>query len=845
MRFTAYERALVVAGRIARERRLPPRGDLSTRGTRWIASRLDDRLDGRDGPSARRQRELLELEGFLGGLSIADSKDSGNAGHSWVRAMLIRITDRLPEPGALPPKDRHLARLYELLGREYVRYADWSTAAECFTGAALHWAAPRHVRRTYAQMVVLTMKEGDHAAARDGLEIIQGASHGPSAAFHRIAARILDPAPLLDAHAADGIERVHDLGIIPYTYLVSCLAQRLAADAQPERALGLLTTARARLAADRADDWLAGELEQAAAGIWTSLERYEEALGLALSAWAKLDAQRYRACSHTQRLSLWKNFGPTRRAALVSAVALGDERTVAELIESCRLQSLLGAAVEVEDDEKLAGSGIEATAGPADADAEDPDGGGSGTAGPLATPAPAPGDESAAADGSGPVVSSAVFTALNDALNSTLLHFPEPVSYQGTALLLPHYRTALPPKEAQGLAARPLDDALPEGVFWSTHIEDGLLFWFVARDGRPAGYGAQDLREFDRIKPVLLGLAGHSQSSERKTWSLFPYKRGPGDFYEPFTQLRSWRSAEEQIITRTIGQLLPPPLVDALRRAGADQPLRLTISAARELTCVPWAITMVPGTEERLIEKAVLRMWTSTPTQLRRASRDSRLPPGSPVPFLLACDNPDGSLRARTADSVVNEAAALLTASGPDGPGTKDALLAALHKIGPSTHGVFFYRGHGVHDSDPAWSALPLAEETYVQSGELFGAFDDGTPFLPMPTRVILSCCSSSTASALGGEGMGLAAGAIHSGADQVIATSLDIRDASFTEAFEDLLVRGMLDGQRTGDHADLLRRLQLRMLTEWKVFSVRGEDFDGEEIRDPHPIIWASFQAY
>ncbi|MFJ3726695.1 CHAT domain-containing protein [Streptomyces sp. NPDC090045] len=837
MRFTAYERALIVAGRIARERRLPRRGGLSTRGTRWIASRIDAYTNRHEGLPQRRCRELLELDGFLGGLSIADAKDSGNAGHSWVRALLIRITDQLPEPGALPSKDRHLARIYELLGREYVRYADWATATECFAGAALHWAARRHFRRTYAQVVVLTMKEGDHAAARVRLEVIQGASHGPSAAFHRIAARILDPEPHLGTDAADGIEQVHDLGIIPYTYLVSCLAQRLAADAQPERALGLLTTARARLAADRADDWLAGELEQAAAGIWASLERYEEALGLALSAWAKLDAQRYRACSHTQRLSLWKNFGPARRTALVSAVALGDERTVAELIESCRLQSLLGAAVEMDDDEKLADSGIDGKAGPADADAEDPDGGGAGAAEPLASPA--------AADGSGWVVSSAVTTAYEDALNSTLLHFPEPVSYQGTALLLPHYRSALPPEEAQGLAARPLDDALPEGVFWSTHIEDGLLFWFLARDGRPAGYGVQDLREFDRIKPVLLGLAGHSQSSERKTWSLFPYKRGPGDFYEPFTQLRSWRSAEEQIITRTIGQLLPPPLVDALQRAGADAPLRLTISAARELTCVPWAITMVPGTEERLIEKASLRMWTSTPTQLRRASRDSQPLPGSPVPFLLACDNPDGSLRERTADSVVNEAAALLTASGPDGPGTKDALLAALHKIGPSTHGVFFYRGHAVHDSDPAWSALPLAEETYVQSGELFGAFDDGTPFLPMPTRVILSCCSSSTASAFGGEGMGLAAGAIHSGADQVIATSLDIRDASFTEAFEDLLVRGMLDGQRAGDHADLLRQLQLRMLTEWKVFSVRGEDFDGEDIRDPHPIIWASFQAY
>ncbi|MEV7994968.1 CHAT domain-containing protein [Streptomyces sp. NPDC086077] len=734
--------------------------------------------------------------------------------------MLIRIV-RHPGPrDSLPPADRRLAILYELLGREYVRFADWTTAAECFAGAAIYWPTRRHKRRTYCQLVVLTMKAGDRDGALDHLKTTEGASHGASAVFHRIAARVLDETPGVGAHDVAGIDRVRKLGIIPYTYLASCLAERLAEDAQPERALRLLTSAIGRLTVEKADYWLIGELEQRAAAIWVALGRYEEELGLALAAWAKLDAQRYRACSHTQRVALWANFGPSRHAALASATALGDGRAVAELIESCRLQSMIGTVVEVDAEEetsKLADSGFSTSAEATDA-----------------------------AESSTPLVSQALFTALDDAFGATLLHFPSPVSFQGTTLLMPHYGDVLPAERAHALAPRPLDEALPAGLFWSSHIEDGYLFWFAALDAKPIGYGKEDLRERGRVKPVLLALAGQAQSSEPKTWSLFPYRRGPGDYYEPYTHLESWKSPEEQIITRTVGDLLPPRLVEELSAATEADPLPLTISPARELACVPWPIAMIPGTEHRLVERAALRMWTSTPTQLMRSARGARTgqPSSSPAPFLLACDNPDGTLRERTSESVVRSAATLLEAVGSPVPATKEALLQALHRIGPSAQGLFFYRGHAVHDSDPAWAALPLAGDDFVSSGELFGSLDDGTPFLPMPQRVVLSCCSSSTASSLGGEAIGLAAGAVQSGADQVIATSVDILDSSFTEVFEDLIVEGMLERPQ-GDHAALLRRLQLRMLNEWKICSLRGTTDTGDDVRDPHPVIWAAYQAY
>ncbi|WP_328718796.1 CHAT domain-containing protein [Streptomyces sp. NBC_00247] len=813
MRSAAYARLLVVAGRLGRRRLRADRG--ATPGIRRIAALVDAALErGTDLPQALRS-DLVELDGFLGGVVKADAEDSGNAGLSYVLSILIRSTEQPPRPDLVP--DRHLATLHELLGREYVRFADWATAEECFAGAALHWRTARHARRTFCQMVVLAMKAGDRDGALTHLKVIEGASHGASAVFHRIAARVLDETPGVGADEVAGIEQVRKLGIITYTYLVSCLAERLAEDAQPERALGLLTSANARLAAEGADSWLVGELEQRSATIWVAMGRHEEGLDLALAAWAKLDAPRYRACSHAQRASLWANFSPSRYAALTAVTALGDGRAVAELIESCRLQSMIGTIVEADTEEetkKLADSGISTEPEPADETESD-----------------------------GPLVSRAVFTALNDAFGATFLRFPSPVSFQGAALLMPHYSSVLPTGSAHALVPRSLDEALPEGFFWSSHIENGFLFWFAAQDAEPIGYGAEDLRLRDRVKPVLLGLAGQSQAAEPKSWSLFPRKRGPGDYYEPYTHLESWKSAEEQIITRTIGDLLPPPLVTALSAATGPDPVRLTISAARELACVPWPIVMVPGSEERLVERAALRMWTSAPTQLVRSARRSR-PDSSPVPFLLACDNPDGTLRERTSESVVRSAATLLEAAGSPAPATKESLLQALHQIGPSTRGLFFYRGHAVHDADPAWSALPLAGDDHLSSGELFGSLDDGTPFLPMPERVVLSCCSSSTASSLGGEAIGLAAGAIQSGADQVIATSVDLLDTSFTEVFEDLIVEDML-ARPQDDHVDLLRRLQLRMLNEWKICSLRGTTDSGDDIRDPHPVIWASYQAY
>ena len=95
----------------------------------------------------------------------------------------------------------------------------------------------------------------------------------------------------------------------------------------------------------------------------------------------------------------------------------------------------------------------------------------------------------------------------------------------------------------------------------------------------------------------------------------------------------------------------------------------------------------------------------------------------------------------------------------------------------------------------------------------------------------------------LGGETIRLVAGIIKSGGQQVIATGVDVFDASFTQALDEILITEML--APGADAATLLCNVQLRMLWEWKVSSLRGGIGYTEDIKDPHPMIWAAFQAF
>ena len=778
-------RLVRLAAKIARARRLPRPGKPVPRWTRRLAGRLDTLSDGKTLPKGV-DRELSELEGYLTGICLMEDRDVGSAGISLARSAMIRISrdHRLalkPLPG-----DKPMAKVYELLGRQYLRFGDWKMAADCYGHASIYWNSPRNGRRTYPTVILCYLLDGSRSHAAELLAFIEGDGSGPPAHFLRIARKLVnDSADLRDEVARFPLTR--PMGPEVHGYLASLTASRLAGDGHLSEALDLLETTTVYLRSRRVAEGVTAELDQCRASVLLGLGRYTEARELALSAWWSLDSARYLACSHTQREALWRRIAPARYVALRATVLLGEGDVLCELIENCRLQSLIAAEVEVD------------TAGKEKLDQI-------GSVGDTPEPSQTPSPPKELHAGT------SIFAAINDAFNSTLLLQPVLATYETMAL--------------------------PEGVFWSTQIENGMLFWFLAVDGQHLDHGMTDLREYQNLQPVLRALAGCSESANPKIWNLPPYRPQAGEYYEPVRHLADWNSPEELIMSTTFGQLMVAPLVVLLQEASRNKPLQLTLSLARELAAVLWPIAVVPGTSDRLIERAVTRIWTSSAIERERAVRP-KPPSVGPFPLKLVCENPDGTLRDRSTSHVAERSEMWLARDAA----TKDALLEALHEIGPGTPGVFFYTGHAVHDDDPAYSALPLAGKGSIQAGELFGSFDNGTPFLPMPSRVILSCCSSSSNALLGGETIGLAAGVIQSGAHQVIATGVDVFDSSFTQAFDDILVEGMM--RPDVDAGTLLRATQLRMLREWKTYSLRGGINFTEDFKDPHPIIWAAYQAY
>ncbi|WNV84533.1 CHAT domain-containing protein [Umezawaea sp. Da 62-37] len=752
-----YARTLAMVGRAARARRVPEPNAPAPAWARYLTKRLERYADDAGLPHDL-SLEISELEGYLTGLRLTREHDIGNAGFALARSAVMRLhrdTDRSRSPFL---HDKPLAKVYEMLGRLYLCFGSWKPAADCYARASLLWWDKRNTQRTFSMLILCRLLDGDSATAAELLDDL-GPATGPQQHFQRIARALADP--WADPRAeVSRFPLTRPLGPAPHGYLASATAGRLADEGHLDEALDLLDTTTAYLEGVRADGWVLADLRQRKAGVLLAMGRHEECRELALAAWAFLGSSRYQACSHAQRQATWRYFAPSRHAALQASIALGDSGSVGELIENCRRQSVIAAEVGVE----VGGAGLDAMLAVA-------------------------GEDPARCGPRGPRADSSLFTPINDAFNATRLLMPKPV----------------PPGAM----------AFPEGAFWATHVENGMLFWFLAVDGAHVGHGVSDLRDHEDLRPVL------------RTG-----RPGAPD-YEPVRHLADWRSPEEQAISTAIGAVLPEPLVELLVRATRDAPLRLTIAAAPELAAVLWPIAVVPGTEDRLIERAVLRMWTSGAVESERSARPEP-PLGRATPFLLAWDTPDGSPHPRPDPSTAGRPRVWLQGAAA----TRTALTEALRDIGPGTSGLFLHTGHA-----QSWPALSLAEDGELRAGELLDTADDGAPVLPMPSRVILSRCSHTGDAALGDETIGLAAGIIQSGAHHVIATGVDAFDSSFTRTFDDILVKGMLAPD--ADAGVLLRATQLRMLTEWKVHSLRGGADPAGDVNGPHPVIWAAYQAF
>jgi CHAT domain len=155
---------------------------------------------------------------------------------------------------------------------------------------------------------------------------------------------------------------------------------------------------------------------------------------------------------------------------------------------------------------------------------------------------------------------------------------------------------------------------------------------------------------------------------------------------------------------------------------------------------------------------------------------------------------------------------------------------------------VAFFRAHYEwSEENPLESGLALTDEI-LPSG-FFGARDEvtGRAVLGLPSTVVMSCCSTSgNRSRYGGESLGLAALAMLAGARRLIATSVEIHHTAFTVTLDDMLIDIAV---QPGDHFAAMRTLQLRLLNEWRRYSLR----DVETLRDtaPTPDIWAHYLAY
>ena len=113
---------------------------------------------------------------------------------------------------------------------------------------------------------------------------------------------------------------------------------------------------------------------------------------------------------------------------------------------------------------------------------------------------------------------------------------------------------------------------------------------------------------------------------------------------------------------------------------------------------------------------------------------------------------------------------------------------------------------------------------------------------IALPALLLLAACGSAGSTGSGrGEWLGLGAGALLSGAQEVVATAWPIWDTAFTQEFDEKVLSLLTDSE---DVARDLRRLQLENLAKWRASTADHSNgrLNGRS-REPLPLIWASYQ--
>lgn len=601
------------------------------------------------------------------------------------------------------------------------------------------------------------------------------------------------------------------LAYVPSDLRLQCTlfaANGLIRQGEAALAVDVLSQLRAGLAADLLTDARVVQAIGAAAAragdTAASLQHF-------LLAWTRYDDLRYRVGSMSIRHALDAELVRSRSGALAAAAGRADWRQLLELIESCRLQatfSMPGSAAEL--DQVLATRVYEKA---------------SSTAERTVNVDRLPEAFQAAAD---------------DLLGARADVAGQFDIYVGGVSSLAEARAAdgvtetRPRLDAERVMRR---HSRPEDLWWSNWCENGVLYWVLTRDGAPVDAGAVSLVGNEDLCQALSVVS--LRYNIDPSWPV-PAAVADVDLTHYLAVADTF---EELQLTGALARVLPP----ALRTPG-DQSRRLFFSNAAELAPIPWPILPLnveasPAT--RLVEHFELHFLPSL-SVLDRVNSETGADINTELPFLLACDyfpTPDGPspLPARRAQTIL---AARERCDGTAGltEATAMNVLRFLRALPRGSEGVAFFRAHYEWaDSDPGSSGIVLADEA-LPSG-LLGARDPATgqTILNFPSTVVMSCCSTSgSRERNGGETLGLAPLAMMAGARRLIVTSVEIRHTPFTVALDDMLIDLAV---RPGDHFAALRTLQLRLLDQWRRYSLR----DTPALRDvtPTPDIWAHYQAF
>lgn len=530
-----------------------------------------------------------------------------------------------------------------------------------------------------------------------------------------------------------------------------------------------------------------------------------------LLAWTRYDDLRYRVGSMSIRRAIDAELVRSRSGAMAATVSRADWRQLLELIESCRLQATLD----------VPGSGAELDQALATGVYKKP---------------PSTAARTVYVDGLPDIFRAAaedLFGARADVSDQCDIYVGG-ISSLAEARAADGVTDARPRLEAEQVIQR---HSCPEDLWWSNWCENGVLYWVLARDGAVVDAGTIDLVSDEDLS--------HALSVVSLRYNIVPSWPVPAAVADvDLTHyLAVADSFEELQLTSALARVLPR----AVCTPGAPG-RRLFISNAAELAPIPWPIlplNLVASPVIRLVEQFELHFLPSL-SVLERVRDETVTETNRELPFLLACDyfpTPagPGPLPSRQAQTVLT-AREQCDGAGELYEATAVNVLRFLRALPRGTEGVAFFRAHYEWaDSDPGSSGMVLADEA-LPSG-LLGAHDPATrqTVLNLPSTVVMSCCSTSgSRERNGGETLGLAPLAMMAGARRLIVTSVEIRHTPFTVALDDMLIDLAV---QPGDHFAALRTLQLRLLHEWRRYSLR----DVSALRDitPTPDIWAHYQAF